>query len=74
MVEYKVIKVLAELSSTTRSKKQLALISWNGNPAKLDLRTWSKSEDGELRPGKGITLTDEEAETLAETLGDYLRA
>lgn len=71
MVTHKVQKVLAELSSTDKSAKRLTLTSWNGSPAKLDLRVWL-SEDGEEHPAKGMTLTDEEATTLYLALTEYL--
>ena len=70
MITHKVEETLAELSSTGSSAKRICLVSWNGNPAKLDLRVWS-TIDGETKPGKGLTLTDEEAETLLTALTDY---
>ena len=71
MVTHKVQKVLAELSSTDKSAKRLTLTSWNGSPEKLDLRIWL-NEDGEERPAKGMTLSDEEATTLYLALTQYL--
>lgn len=70
MITHKVEETLAELSSTGSSAKRICLVSWNGNPAKLDLRVW-RTIDGETKPGKGLTLTDEEAETLLTALTDY---
>ena len=70
MITHKVEETLAELSSTGSSAKRICLVSWNGNPAKLDLRVW-RTVDGETKPGKGLTLTDEEAETLLTALTDY---
>lgn len=46
---------------------RLREISFNGNEAKYDIRTWKQDEDGE-RMGKGIQLTGEELETLCELL------
>ena len=49
------IGVITEL--TPQWKKELNLVSWNGNPAKYDIRDW----DGEhTRMARGITLTEEE--------------
>lgn len=45
-------------------KREVNLVSWNGKPAKVDIREWY--EDG--RCGKGITLTDAEAGELYEVL------
>ena len=70
MITHEVERTLAELSSTGSSAKRICLVSWNGNPAKLDLRVW-RTVDGETKPGKGVTLTDEEAETLLAALTDY---
>ena len=66
MITHEVERTLAELSSA----KRICLVSWNGNPAKLDLRVW-RTVDGETKPGKGVTLTDEEAEALLTALTDY---
>lgn len=71
MIDRKIIKTLAEISSTDNGTKQLNLMSWNGAPAKLDLRSWRK-EGEKLMPGKGMTLTDAEAQALYKALHDYL--
>lgn len=44
---------------------ELNLISWNGKPAKLDLRSWSPDH---TKMGKGLTLTRNEALVLRELL------
>lgn len=49
--------------------KELNWVSYNGAPAKLDIRTWCSDED-EKRMGKGITLTKEEAAVLRDALDD----
>ena len=53
--------------STEKSgwKKELNLVSWNGRAPKLDVRDWAPERE---KMGKGITLTHEEAATLAELL------
>lgn len=71
MIDFRTEKQLAEISSTGSSAKRLTVTSWNGNPAKLDLRIWRTDEEP-AKPGKGITLTDEEAKTLAAALNAYL--
>ncbi len=45
--------------------KVLTLTSWNGNPAKLDIRDWNEDY---TRCGKGVTFTDEEARVLKALL------
>ena len=44
------------------------MISWNGNPAKLDLRQWSPINHHAL---KGITLSEAEALKLYEYLSQF---
>lgn len=73
MFEYQIEKTLAELSSTTGgTRKLLTVTAWNGRPGKLDLRTW-REVNGEQQPGRGVTLNEEEADTLLSALQDYLR-
>lgn len=69
MIDYIVERKLAEISRTGKTVKRLTLTSWNGNPAKLDLRIWNLDED---KPGKGVTLTMDEAEALAKALNGFL--
>lgn len=45
--------------------KEVNLVSWNGKPAKVDIREWY---DDHERCGKGITLTDADAKELYKTL------
>lgn len=64
-------EILQELGDIGEAGKALKVVSWGGRPGKLDLRPWRKDGD-ELKPGKGLTLTDEEARALYEALGQYL--
>jgi hypothetical protein len=50
--------------------KEINLVSWNGRPAKLDIRNWQRDHE---RCGKGIALTREEAEELVKLLSEILR-
>lgn len=63
-ITFDIQEEIIELSHTATNRKLFALVSWNGAPAKLDLRTWRKGENGEPIPGKGITLTPQEAANL----------
>ena len=51
--------------------KEVNLVSWNGRPAKLDIRNWQKDHQ---RCGKGIAITREEAEELVKLLNGILKA
>ena len=64
---YEILERIAVLSQNGDTSKELNLISYNGSPAKYDLRTWKRA-DGEEKLFKGLTLTAEEALTLKEAL------
>lgn len=74
MITYKIERTIAEISRTDRGIKRLTLTSWNGNPAKLDLRIWVTDETGKEKPGRGITLSEAEAFTLAAELQVFFAA
>ncbi|ATP78776.1 hypothetical protein BB584_14405 [Listeria monocytogenes] len=65
-IEYEIIEEIGVLSENARGwRKELNKISWNGRPPKYDIRDWSENHE---KMGKGITLTDEEAEVLKKLL------
>ena len=74
MITHKIERTIAEISRTDRGIKRLTLTSWNGNPAKLDLRIWVIDDNGQEKPGRGITLSEAEAFTLAAELQVYFAA
>lgn len=49
--------------------KEINLISWNGKPAKIDIRDWDSKHE---HMSRGLTLHEEEAEALVEVLSKYL--
>ena len=51
--------------------KEINLISWNGKPAKLDIRNWQRDHK---KCGKGIAITREEAEELVKLLNEILKS
>ena len=53
------IGVLSESKSGWR--KEVNRVSWNGAAPKLDIRDWAPNHE---KMGKGITLSDEEANKL----------
>ena len=65
-MKYNIERVIAVLSEKGKTKKLLTLTEWDGKPEQLDLRTWKQDENGELKPGSGVTLTNPEAEILCE--------
>lgn len=46
-------------------RREVNLVSWNGRPAKVDIREWDEYHDS---PKRGITMTDAEAKELYEAL------
>lgn len=64
---YEITERIALLSEDDKGyRKELNYISYNGFKPKYDIRSWSP--DGKM--GKGITLNDKEAETLAAAIAD----
>lgn len=51
--------------------KEVNIVSWNGGPAKIDIRDWDSSHE---RMSRGITLTEEQAEKLTKSLSERYRS
>lgn len=63
--EYEIAEPIAVLGRANDRTIEVNMVSWNGRPAKVDIRRWS--EDHTFM-GKGIALTEEEAKALYEAL------
>lgn len=59
------IGVLSE--SKSGWTRELNMVSWNGAAPKYDIRDWSPDHE---KMGKGISLSEEELETLRELLNE----
>lgn len=71
-IKYEIIKHIGNLSESSRGwTKELNIISWNGGVPKLDIRDWAPEHE---KMGKGITLSEEEAEKLAGLLQTLKKA
>ena len=71
-IKYEIIKHIGNLSEGYRGwTKELNIISWNGGVPKLDIRDWAPEHE---KMGKGITLSEEEAEKLAGLLRTLKKA
>jgi len=68
--EYEITERIAILSERGKWTKELNKVSWNGRPAKYDLRDWNH-EDGKI--GKGLTFTQEEMQNLKEVLNAIIQ-
>ncbi|MDO5734168.1 MAG: PC4/YdbC family ssDNA-binding protein [Eubacteriales bacterium] len=70
MAEFK-YEVKAQLGVLSSSKsgwnRELNMVSWNGNKAKLDIRDWAPDHS---KMGKGVSLNQEEAAILRTLLED----
>ena len=65
-IKFDIIAELGILSENAKGwTKELNLISWNGAAPKYDIRDWAP---GREKMGKGVTLTEEEAQKLKELL------
>ena len=65
-IKYDIIKEMGVLSENSKGwRKELNLISWNEAAPKYDIRDWSPEHE---KMGKGVTLTEEEIETLKNIL------
>jgi hypothetical protein len=70
-IECEIIESYGVFSAGAKNwNKEVNLVSWNGRPAKLDIRSWQSNHE---RCGKGIALTREEAEELVKLLNKILR-
>lgn len=69
-ITFEIKKHLAILSTTNNYQKQANMISWNGKPESLDIRTWNIKDENSLKPLKGIILSADEVKILKEVFGD----
>ena len=71
-IKYEIIKHIGNLSESSRGwTKELKIISWTGGVPKLDIRDSAPEHE---KMGKGITLSEEEAEKLAGLLQTIKKA
>ncbi|BBF41601.1 bacterial seryl-tRNA synthetase related [Lachnospiraceae bacterium KM106-2] len=64
--KYEIVEELGVISENAKGwRKELNLISWNGAAPKYDLRDWAPEHE---KMGKGITLNEEEIESLKKIL------
>lgn len=65
---YEIIKNLGVLSSSTSGwKREVNVVSWNGNDPKIDIRDWSEDHS---RMSKGVSMSPEEISILSEILAE----
>ena len=63
---YDIVEEICTLSEGSKGwTKELNKISWNGGKPKYDIRDWAPEHE---KMGKGVTLSDAEAEELYNAL------
>lgn len=67
-LKFEITKSIGVLSENAKGwTKELNMVSWNDREPKYDLREWSPDH---TRMGKGITLTEEDINSLKSILND----
>ena len=65
-IKFEITEHIGVLSEGSKGwTKEINRVSWNDRDSKIDIREWSPDH---TKMGKGITLTDEEAQKLKELL------
>lgn len=65
-IKFEIKETLGAVSESAKGwKKELNIISWNGNEPKYDLRDWAPEHE---KMGKGVTLSKEELKELRDIL------
>lgn len=66
--KFEIVEHLGVLSESVKGwTKELNKVSFNDRPAKYDIREWDPEH---AKMSKGVTLNDEEMETLSKILKD----
>ena len=66
--KYEIVEQIGVISEGSKGwTKELNLISWNEGQPKYDIRDWAPDHS---KMGKGVTLTKEELDQLAELLSN----
>lgn len=64
-ISYEIVEEIGVLSQAGAWTLELNRIAWNGGKPKYDIRKWNADHS---RMGKGVTLSDEEMDTLIELI------
>ena len=66
------IGVIAERNAGDSCKwtREVNKVSWNDGPVRFDIRYWNESH---TRIDRGLTLTEDEARSLAKQLSEYFK-
>lgn len=65
-IKYEIVEEIGVISENAKGwRKELNLVSWNSAAPKYDIRDWAPEHE---KMGKGITLSDDEAQELKKIL------
>lgn len=65
-IKFEIKEEIGTISESSKGwKKELNVVSWNGDTAKYDLREWAPDHQ---KMGKGLTFTKEELVKLRDML------
>ena len=64
-ITYNIVEEIAVLSVRGDWALELNRVAWNGGKPKYDIRSWNEDH---TRMGKGVTLNDNEMETLFDVM------
>lgn len=67
-ISYEVVEDFGSVCEDENYELRIRLVSWNGRPAKYDIRRWHKTDPEKC--GKGLTLSGEEIEALTDALSE----
>ena len=68
-ITFAIAENIAVIGNGTKGwQKEVNMVSWNGGEPKVDIRDWAPDHE---KMGKGITLSNDEAQLLATALGNY---
>lgn len=61
-IKFEILEAVSVLSESTSGwTKEINLVSWNGKPARYEIRDWAPDHE---KSGKGITFNQEEWNNL----------
>lgn len=67
-IKYEIVKSIGVLSESANGwRKELNLVSWNDRAPKYDIRDWDENHE---KMGKGITLSEDEMQTLVDLMNE----
>lgn len=71
---YEIIKELCIVKEYPRKnmKKEINIVKWGKDIPKIDIRYWMYDENGSKRPGKGLSISEEELIILLDNGEEYL--